>query len=571
MSNIFDELNKLYEASEFKSESNASSINLKDCRIVKTDVVDIRGEFETNSCLDYLPAGAESPILTRVQVRVIVIRDGASGKEFLGRKPGFSKIQLPGGGYDALKDHEDILVTAQRELWEELNIKVSDLKDLGIHRWTYREDPFVFQHVSDPADRWYGYYSFLVVCKYAGASTNDNPEELGKYKWYPLMDLQKAGTVLKKAYDQISSDNNLNEEFDLYIDEAWGDSSHGEQDMTLPNILSYCCESPFSLRKILESSFIRASATKETYIDDKQYNFISTSEQLFSHAYRRPNKWGFGIALARDALEKDIKNTSNAVMVARPQFYRSMLINGLFTNNSGEYMIYSSLYGYVEVSSEIADIILDAFFRKYDKLTADDYTLNNTTKKPGPGRLRKEKSEQDKANWTPVIQTELPLSSHRSANRYLQGKGFNTRLAFSGKSQITFNLSFAHDDFTVDEKEKIVDYLLNETYYDEGEQRIWLLDNQPGLKLSPDTIIGLIVPDQVSDYIMAVANPIDWEEYKTENPLKLSESMLESIEWLGKYVHDHHLKLYAHRAMTDKQVQQITANTTHAIKTRGDR
>lgn len=29
---------------------------------------------------------------------------------------------------------------------------------------------------------------------------------------------------------------------------------------------------------------------------------------------------------------------------------------------------------------------------------------------------------------------------------------------------------------------------------------------------------------------MAVANPIDWEEYKTENPLKLSESMLESIE-----------------------------------------
>lgn len=164
--------------------------------------------------------------------------------------------------------------------------------------------------------------------------------------------------------------------------------------MTLPNILSYCCESPFSLRKILESSFIRASATKETYINDERHNFISTSEQLFSHAYRKPNKWGFGIALARDALEKDVSNTSKAVMVARPQFYRSMLINGLFTNNSGEYMIYSSLYGYVEVSSEIADIILDAFFRKYDKLTADDYTLNNKKQ----GRPRREKSEQDKAN-----------------------------------------------------------------------------------------------------------------------------------------------------------------------------
>jgi hypothetical protein len=78
----------------------------------------------------------------------------------------------------------------------------------------------------------------------------------------------------------------------------------GEQEVTYPDMLSYCCENPSSLALILKSGLIKASSVPETHETDKlprvpgvrgklkaaKYTYVSFSKQLYSHAYRRPNK-----------------------------------------------------------------------------------------------------------------------------------------------------------------------------------------------------------------------------------------------------------------------------------------
>lgn len=127
-----DKLDSLYEAmhKKFPAETGRD-IDLSACRMVPTNVVDIRGEYETNACVDYYPTGSEEPVLTRVQVRTVIVRDTGNGKEFLCKKNRFG-FQLPGGGYDANKDSGSILNTASREAYEEFNIKLTNLKDSGV-------------------------------------------------------------------------------------------------------------------------------------------------------------------------------------------------------------------------------------------------------------------------------------------------------------------------------------------------------------------------------------------------------------------------------------------------------
>jgi hypothetical protein len=89
----------------------------------------------------------------------------------------------------------------------------------------------------------------------------------------------------------------------MRLDEAWGDGQNllGEQEVTYPDMLSYCCENPSSLALILESGLIKAAAIPETHETDTvptargrkafaKYPYVSFSKQLYSHAYRRPNK-----------------------------------------------------------------------------------------------------------------------------------------------------------------------------------------------------------------------------------------------------------------------------------------
>lgn len=276
---LYAELSELQES----LQESSSVLNLADCRMIPSDVTDIRGEIESSACLEY------NNELTRVQVRTVILQDTPSGKVFLGRAYG-RRVSLPGGGYDMTKDHGDILETAKREAYEEFNFVLTDVKDTGITTWRHRDDPWVKKHVKAVEDQWTGYYSYFVVSKIAGVSDNNNPEEIDKWSWLPLEKLQY---VNKELYAYVTS-----------LDEAIHPDKKARTDL---GEISYLCNSLETLRKILTNMEIQ-----KTYVPEVRYEVgerdgsntqrvkqmsLSTSRNLTGHAGRNPTRWGFGVIL----------------------------------------------------------------------------------------------------------------------------------------------------------------------------------------------------------------------------------------------------------------------------------
>lgn len=297
---LYEELSTINEVpEEALTEAKyieAKPINLADCRMITSDVKDIRGELEASACLEY------NGELTRVQVRTVIIRDTENGKEFLG-KASSSRVRLPGGGYDANKDN-DILDTAEREAYEEFNLVLTNLKDTGIHVWSHRKDSWVTKHIANEEDRWTGYYTWYVVAEVSGLGDNDRPEEINRWQWLPIDMLDKVNTKLPA--------------FANTLNEAIHPDKEGRADL---GEISYLCDSLSTLRKILSRMEIQKTYVSEVRWEpgkrpikkssDGQINkrrvsqmSLSTSTNLTGHAKRRPNKWGFGVILDGAVLSK---------------------------------------------------------------------------------------------------------------------------------------------------------------------------------------------------------------------------------------------------------------------------
>jgi 8-oxo-dGTP pyrophosphatase MutT (NUDIX family) len=540
-------LNQLYSHSVQKNiltetkHINAESINLADCRMIISDVKDIRGEFEASACLEY------NGELTRVQVRTVIIRETSEGREFLGRNFG-RRFALPGGGYDIVKDNGDILNTAKREAYEEFNLNLTNLKDPGIHIWSHREDPWVIRHVANKEDRWTGYYSYYVVGTVAGFGNNDNPEEINQWKWYPIEQLKK---INKDIYNYVTS-----------LDEAWGDGSWGEQDYTETGKLSYCCESPVNLLKILESGLIKAASTPETHETDKlprvpgsrgkampaSYPYVSFSKQLYSHAYRRPNKWSFGLVLDEAALK-----ANGYELVDRDHTYNSLCFEAVYTSESGKYMTKTSLYGYVEISKEIYDIIYEAMLYKSARMRSQANADNKFV--AGSKNLTK------KAAWE-VVDSPVSVDKYKTANTYLKGLDFNNKKSFPGGQyhSMQYMVRLKELDKVKPGNSNIVlDYLLDNTYYNEGELRFWCKNNEPGVRFSPDDLHGVILP--------SIVTPEDYSEDLAEAALPVHHEM--ALTKILEYVNRHDLEVFSHNAMDAIHLKDLSVD--RGIKTRGAR
>lgn len=541
----YEDLNKLYDSPEKLTEAkpvNAGPINLADCRMITSDVRDIRGELEASACLEY------NGELTRVQVRTVIIRDTENGKEFLGRSFG-RRLALPGGGYDADKDHGDILASAKREAYEEFNYTLAQVEDTGIRTWRHREDPWVVQHIENPEDCWTGYYSYYVVGKVAGLGDNDTPEELNKWKWYPIKQLEK---INKDVYSYVTS-----------LDEAWGDGSWGEQDYTEAGKLSYCCENPTNLLKILESGLIRAASTPETHETDKlprapgsrggrlkpaTYPYVSFSKQLYSHAYRRPNKWSFGVVLDEESLR-----TSGYELVDRDHSYNSLAFEAIFVSEDGKhYMTKTSLYGYVEISKEIYDIIYGGMLLKGRRMGEKD---NAEEIVPKSNSLTRRAAWQTKTSKTSPARYEV-------ANTHLKNMNFTSKISFQGSSY--FSMQFVTwlkdlDDVAPGNSQKVLDYLLDNTYYNEGELRFWCKNNEPGVQFSPADLHGVILP--------RIVTPEDRTVDLAEDALPAHHEV--ALTKILEYVDKHDLEIFTHGAMDATHLKDL--DTNRGITTRAKR
>lgn len=296
--NTYLKLENLNNTMLSEAWQKAGPINLADCRMITSDVKDIRGELEASACLEY------NGELTRVQVRTIIVRETDQGKEFLG-KASSRRVRLPGGGYDANKD-QDILDTAEREAYEEFNLILTNLKDTGIHIWSHRKDSWVTQHVAKEEDRWTGYYTWYVIADASGTGDNNKPEEINKWQWLPI-------ELLDRVNPELAS-------FAFSLNEAIHPDKEGRTDL---GEVSYLCDSLSTLRKILSRMEIQ-----KTYVPEVRYEIgekdgnthrikqmsLSTSTNLTGHAERRPNKWGFGVILDGKVLSKyyDIKHYNHA-------------------------------------------------------------------------------------------------------------------------------------------------------------------------------------------------------------------------------------------------------------------
>lgn len=307
---LYEELSEIQEARTSRPFPQgyveaAESINLGDCRMIVSDVMDMRGELEESACLDY------KGVLTRVAASVLPFRDGPEGKEvFL--KLWRSAVYLLGGGVDISKDGTEPTKTVARESFEECNMTLSNIKDSGCSYWEYSEKPWVEKHVANPEDRWNGYYTWLFTADYTGEGDNEFPEEGDNFRWYKVSDILARPDTKKLKFIKQA-----------IIQGGYAETSALEEDVALTEgkqlgYVSYAVRKSAvaqghpisSLLKIMESGYIKAS-TEE---DGSKY--VSLSRDLLGHL-GVGSAWKCGLVLDGDKLANRYK--------VKPVNYNSMV------------------------------------------------------------------------------------------------------------------------------------------------------------------------------------------------------------------------------------------------------
>ena len=299
-------------------------VNLADCRMIASDVVDIRGHLEESACLLY------NGVLTRVAASVLPFRDGPEGKEvFL--KLWRSAVYLLGGGVDLNKDGTDPTRTVAREAIEESNMKLTNIKDSGASYWEYSKKPWVVKHVADPEDRWEGYYTWLFTADYNGAGSNDLPEEEGNFRWYKVSDIlarpdTKKLSFIKQAiinlgYDKLSE--TVLEEDALTEAKQVGLVSYAIRKSTMSK------QHPLmSLENILKSKVIFASKEDTKGSGD----YVSLSRDLLSHL-KGGTDWSCGLVLDGDRLSDKYKisaiNANSLVYFGEKQNGKQLVLRNI--------------------------------------------------------------------------------------------------------------------------------------------------------------------------------------------------------------------------------------------------
>lgn len=337
---LYEELSGLHEATSSRAFPQgyveaAEPIKLSDCRMITSDVIDVRGELEESACLDY------KGVLTRVAASVLPFRDGPEGKEvFL--KLWRSAVYLLGGGVDLNKDGTDPIRTVARESFEESNMTLTNIKDSECSYWEYSEKPWVERHVANPEDRWNGYYTWLFTADYSGEGDNDLPEEGNNFRWYKVSDILARPDTKKLKFIKQA-----------IIQGGYADESPLEEDVSLTEgkqlgYVSYAVRksagSPghpiSSLVRILKSNYIKAS-TEE---DGSKY--VSLSRDLMGHL-GNGSDWRCGMVLDGDKLANRYR--------VKPVNYNSMVYFGN-SNSAKQLMLrYVAKYQALDEQGQVTD------------------------------------------------------------------------------------------------------------------------------------------------------------------------------------------------------------------------
>jgi 8-oxo-dGTP pyrophosphatase MutT (NUDIX family) len=335
---LYESLSELYENKHRPFPQGyveaAQPINLSDCRMINSDVLDIRGELESSACLTY------NGVLTRVAASVLPFRDGPEGKEvFL--KLWRSAVYLLGGGVDLDKDGPDPIATVAREAFEESNMTLTNIKDSGNSYWEYSEKPWVDKHVVNPEDRWNGYYTWLFTADYAGTGDNELPEERDNFRWYKVSEIlarpdTKKLHYIKQAIIQNGyANDNLKE--DILLTEA---KQLGYVSYAVRKTAKFTGHPLHSLLNILNSGYIKAS------IEEDGSRYVSLSRDILGHL-SEGSDWKCGLILDGDKLTNKYK--------IKPVNYNSMIYFGNSPSNKQLMLRYVAKYQALDEDGKVTD------------------------------------------------------------------------------------------------------------------------------------------------------------------------------------------------------------------------
>jgi putative (di)nucleoside polyphosphate hydrolase len=123
--------------------------------------------------------------------------------------PGFD-WQMPQGGIDG---HEDVVVAAQRELFEETNVQSVELLAVCPHSWAYDFPPYFGppHHLCAFRGQVQQWVAFRFVGEDSeidiGKPDGDQPPELSAWAWLPLAELVERVVSYKRAvYERVAEE-----------------------------------------------------------------------------------------------------------------------------------------------------------------------------------------------------------------------------------------------------------------------------------------------------------------------------------------------------------------------------
>jgi hypothetical protein len=341
-------------------------------------------------------------------------------------------------------------------------------------------------------------------------------------------------------YEELSEINNdLIEKFDA----PGAEVIYGEEATTVEGVLRYFVEDIPTLAAIIGRGRIKASLQKETDTQTprgekyhKKRPFVSFSRQLFSHAYRAPKKWKYGIAVSQEKLEELVQqiqganistdfdhpgSTMHVYGAVKLQDETELLITsfGSFSINLNE-KTRQALKQYQEVDVEKTDF--------YDKIKS---FFDNFIEK------RREADPDTLISYTEDIKE---VEKHLIKRRPIDSKvveGFILR----GFCRTQFLSPYFTELYK--EVPGLFDYIKEHTNLNEGEFRVWLEDNQQYLDIS-GCIVGLVLPS-------------NYKENNYDNP----ENTAPDVLYLRKLVKEQDLTVYVYQSNEDSNIPDIDLST----------
>jgi C4-type Zn-finger protein len=348
-----------------------------------------------------------------------------------------------------------------------------------------------------------------------------------------------------KIYEKLSEINEI-EDLAEKFDAPGAETVYGEEATTVEGVLRYFVEDIPTLAAIIARGRIKASLQKETDTQtprgEKQHKkrpFVSFSRQLFSHAYRAPKKWKYGIAVSQEKLEELVQqiqganvstdfdhpgSTMHVYGAVKLQDETELLITsfGSFSINLNE-KTRQALKQYQDIEVEKTDF--------YDKIKNffDNFIA--------------ERHEADPETLISYTEDTAEVEKHLIKRRPIDSKvveGFILR----GFCRTQFLSPYFKDLYEA--IPGLFDYIKEHTNLNEGEFRVWLDDNQQYLNIG-DCIVGLVLPS-------------NYKENNYDNP----ENTAPDVLYLRKLVKEKDLTIYVYKSKEESNIPDIDLSKKQA-------